>query len=134
MLLHSQAGRSTFLCRSSSFTVLFFKALFVANVVSAVFYFFLLEMLPMKLYVGNLSYTMTETELGELFTPHGSILNVNLISDHYTRQSKCFGYVQMADKDEGIIAMNALHGKRVNNRPLVVKEAPPRDERTGLPR
>lgn len=88
----------------------------------------------MKLYVGNLSYTMTETELGELFTPHGSILNVNLISDHYTRQSKCFGYVQMADKDEGIIAMNALHGKRVNNRPLVVKEAPPRDERTGLPR
>ncbi len=79
----------------------------------------------MKLYVGNLSYTMTETELGSLFTPHGSILKVNLISDHYTRQSKCFGYVQMANREEAAIAMRALHGAKVNDRLLVVKEHGP---------
>ena len=87
----------------------------------------------MKLYVGNLSYTMTETDLDALFSPHGSVLKVNLISDHFTRQSKCFGYVQMADKKEGCSAMQALHGTRVNDRLLVVKEARPRDERDGLP-
>ena len=87
----------------------------------------------MKLYVGNLSYTMTETDLGALFSPHGSVLKVNLISDHFTRQSKCFGYVQMEDKKEGCSAMRALHGTRINGRLLVVKEARSRDERDGLP-
>lgn len=79
----------------------------------------------MKLYVGNLCYTMTETELGSLFIPHGSILKVNLISDHYTRQSKCFGYVQMANRKDGANAMKALHGAKINNRSLVVKEHGP---------
>ena len=86
----------------------------------------------MKLYVGNLCYTMTENDLGALFSPHGSILKVNLISDHFTRQSKCFGYVQMADRKEGAIAMRALHGKTINDRHLVVKEARPREERDGM--
>ncbi len=78
----------------------------------------------MKLYVGNLHYSMTEIELGKLFSPYGSVLKVNLISDHYTRQSKCFGYVQMADSKEGYSAIQDLHGTRINNdRFLVVKEA-----------
>ena len=87
----------------------------------------------MKLYVGNLCHTMTEIDLGVLFSPHGSVLKVNLISDHFTRQSKCFGYVQMADRKEGSIAMEVLHGTRINDRLLVVKEARLRDERSGLP-
>lgn len=87
----------------------------------------------MNLYVGNLCHTMTETALGALFSPHGSVLKVNLISDHFTRQSKCFGYVQMADRKEGCSAMRTLHGTRINDRLLVVKEARPRDERSGLP-
>jgi RNA recognition motif-containing protein len=87
----------------------------------------------MKLYVGNLCYTMTETDLGALFIPHGSVLKVNLISDYFTRQSKCFGYVQMEDRKEGANAMQALHGTKINDRLLVVKEARSRGERDGLP-
>ena len=87
----------------------------------------------MKLYVGNLCYTMTENDLDALFRPHGPILTINLISDHYTRQSKCFGYVQMADRKDGRNAMQALHGTKLNGRSLVVKEARSREERDGLP-
>ena len=87
----------------------------------------------MKLYVGNLSHTMTEVELRALFSPHGAVLKVNLISDHFTRQSKCFGYVQMADNSEACNAIQTLDGTRINDRLLVVREARPRDERFGLP-
>jgi RNA recognition motif-containing protein len=87
----------------------------------------------MKLYVGNLSHTITETDLGALFSPHGSIEKINVIRDHYTRQSKCFGYVQMADNKEGRTAMRILHGTKMNDRLLIIKEARSRDERDGLP-
>jgi len=88
----------------------------------------------MELYVGNLYHTMTGTALGDLFSPHGPVLNVNLIKDHFTRQSKCFGYVQhMADRKDWYSAMLLLHGTIINDRPLVVKEARSRDERRGLP-
>ncbi len=88
---------------------------------------------PIKIYIGNLSHSMTETELGALVSPHGSIEQVNLIIDHYTRQSKCFGYVKMANRKEGTLAIEALNGAVVNDLSLEVKEALPRDERTGLP-
>jgi len=87
----------------------------------------------MKLYVGNLNYTMTETEISSLFSAHGKVLKVNLVCDHFTRQSKCFGYVQMADRKAGKIAMKALDGRKINDRQLVIKEARSRDERDGLP-
>ena len=87
----------------------------------------------MKIYVGNLCHSMTETDLGDLFSPHGSVMKINVIRDHYTRQSKCFGYVQMEDRKEGRSAMLNLHGAKINDRLLVVKEARPRDERDGLP-
>ena len=85
----------------------------------------------MKLYVGNLIYTMTNSELGDLFSSHGSVVSASIINDHFTRQSKCFGYVEMLNKQDGHNAMKTLHGKKINNRPLVVKEARPRDEREG---
>jgi hypothetical protein len=75
---------------------------------------------------------MTETDLGALFRPDGSILKVNLIRDHCTMQSKCFGSVQMADRKRGS-PPGALHGKRINDRLFVVKEARPRDDRFGHP-
>ena len=66
---------------------------------------------------------MTETDLANLFNSYGSVLRVSLISDYYTRQSKCFGYVQMADRKDGHKAIQDLHGTKVNNRSLVVQEA-----------
>ena len=85
----------------------------------------------MKLYVGNLIYTMTDSELGALFSSHGSVVSARIINDYFTRQSKCFGYVKMLNREDGCKALKTLHGKRVNDRLLVVKEARPRDERQG---
>jgi RNA recognition motif-containing protein len=87
----------------------------------------------MLLYVGNLSHTITETDLKILFSSYGLILEVNLVSDHFTRQSKCFGYVNMADEDEGHNALRALNGTMHQDRLLVIKKARSRDERRGHP-
>jgi len=87
----------------------------------------------MLLYVGNLSHTITETDLDILFSSYGLILEVNLISDYFTRQSKGFGYVHMADEDEGHEAIRALHGTMHQDRLLVIKKARSRDERRGHP-
>ncbi|HIJ79362.1 MAG: RNA-binding protein [Desulfobulbaceae bacterium] len=85
----------------------------------------------MKIYVGNLKYTMTDSELGALFTPHGSVVSARIVNDHFTRQSKCFGYVEMSNSKDGDKAVVNLHGKKISNLRLVVKEARPRDERQG---
>ena len=85
----------------------------------------------MKLYVGNLTYTMTNLELGKLFSPHGSVVSARIINDHFTRQSKCFGYVEMLHTKDGQKAMHTLDGKTISERQLVVKVARPRDERLG---
>ncbi len=85
----------------------------------------------MKLYVGNLIYTMTNSELGALFSSHGPVVSASIINDHFTRQSKCFGYVKMMNREDGQNAIAILNGKKINNRLLVVKEARPRDQRQG---
>ncbi|MBU0729757.1 MAG: RNA-binding protein [Proteobacteria bacterium] len=86
----------------------------------------------MKLYVGNLMYNMTDIELSNLFSTYGAVVNAQIITDHYTRQSKNFGYVKMSSRTAGKIALQNLHGKKINNRKIIVKEARPRDERMGL--
>lgn len=77
----------------------------------------------MKLYVGNFVYTTTELELTELFAAHGSVVNVRIFHDQFTRQSKCFGYVKMLTQQGGEKAINALHGKIIKDQHLVVKKA-----------
>jgi len=77
----------------------------------------------MKLYVGNFIYTTTESELKKLFATQGSVVNVRIITDHFTRQSKCFGFVEMMTTGEGNKAIDTLHGKKINNQHLVVKKA-----------
>jgi len=77
----------------------------------------------MKMYVGNLIYNMTESELRELFAPFGEVLTSHIVTDHYTRQSKNMGYVEMAVREEGKQAMKQLNGKEVNDRCLVVRKA-----------
>lgn len=77
----------------------------------------------MKLYVGNFIYATTENELKRLFSPYGSVANVRIIHDQFTRQSKCFGYVEMPVRGDGKEAISQLNGKKINKRSLVVKEA-----------
>ncbi|KPK28437.1 MAG: RNA-binding protein [Desulfobacterales bacterium SG8_35_2] len=77
----------------------------------------------MKMYVGNLIYNMTEMELRDLFSPFGEVLSSRIITDQYTRQSKNFGYVEMAVREEGKTAIKKLNGKEINNRCLIVRKA-----------
>lgn len=77
----------------------------------------------MKLYVGNFVYSTTEFELKELFATHGSVVNVRIIHDQFTRQSKRFGYVKMLTKKGAEKAIDTLHGKIINANCLVVKKA-----------
>ncbi|MFH7319678.1 RNA recognition motif domain-containing protein [Desulfurivibrio sp. D14AmB] len=79
----------------------------------------------MKLYVGNLAYSMTETELSEMFAPYGTINSAAIINDRYSGQSKGFAFVEMSTRGEGHKAMEDLNGKMLNNRALVVNEAKP---------
>jgi RNA recognition motif-containing protein len=82
-----------------------------------------------KLYVGNLSYNVTGSELEQLFSPHGAVQSAEIIADRETGRSKGFGFVQMASDEEAKAAIGALNGKEVGGRALTVNEAKPRAER-----
>jgi RNA recognition motif-containing protein len=77
----------------------------------------------MEIYVGNFAYSTTERELENLFSPYGIVENVHLITDLYTRQSKCFGYIRMERKQDGEKAIASLHDKTVKEQKIVVKKA-----------
>jgi len=83
----------------------------------------------MNIYVGNLSYDLTEKELEELFTDFGSVSATRIITDRQSGRSKGFGFVEMDNKAEGEEAIKQLDGKEMNGRPLKVNEARPREER-----
>ena len=85
----------------------------------------------MKLYVGNLDHNITACHLNALFSQVGTVVKARVVTDYYTRQSKGFGYVVMAEQNAGVQAIQAMNGKMINARPLVVNEARPRDERLG---
>ena len=78
----------------------------------------------MKLYVGNLVYNMTESQLKDLFSPYGEVESARIMTDQYTRGSLNFGYVQMSNQSDGQTAMEMLNGKTVNDRFIEVKAAP----------
>jgi RNA recognition motif-containing protein len=80
-----------------------------------------------KLYVGNLSFQTTETELKELFAQSGSVETVHIITDRATGQSKGFGFVEMEEGGDHAIAQ--LNGKEFNGRSLTVNEAKPMGSR-----
>jgi len=85
--------------------------------------------MSMKLYVGNLSYEMSESQLSDLFTPFGAIESAKIITDKYTGNSKGFGFVEMSSREEGEKAISELNGKQINNRAITVNEARPKPER-----
>jgi cold-inducible RNA-binding protein len=87
----------------------------------------------MKLYVGNLSFDTTDSDLNTLFEPHGAVQSAQVIKDRDSGRSKGFGFVEMNNGDEARTAMAALNGQEVNGRALTVNEARPREERRGSP-
>jgi cold-inducible RNA-binding protein len=82
-----------------------------------------------KLYVGNLSYEVTDSDLQNLFVPHGAVQSAQVIMDRDTGRSKGFGFVEMDNGDQAQAAITALNGHEVNGRTLTVNEARPRQER-----
>ena len=76
-----------------------------------------------KIYVGNLSYNTSETEISELFSEYGEILSTKLIEDKYTGRSKGFAFIEMANEEDVYAAINALNGKELDGRTLKVNEA-----------
>ena len=85
----------------------------------------------MNIYVGNLSYQVSEEDLRLAFEPFGQVESVNIIKDKYSGQSKGFGFVEMPSEEEARSAINELNGKELNGRTLNVNEARPRSERGG---
>ncbi len=82
-----------------------------------------------KLYVGNLSYQMTEDALRDLFASKGEVLSAKIITDAGTGRSKGFGFVEMASDEDADKAIAELNGTTVQDRAINVSEARPQTER-----
>ena len=80
-----------------------------------------------KLYVGNLTFGVTDSELEQLFAAHGTVQSAQVIMDRDTGRSKGFGFVEMGSDQEAQAAIAALSGKDMNGRALTVNEAKPRE-------
>ncbi|UCD75095.1 MAG: RNA-binding protein [Phycisphaerales bacterium] len=85
----------------------------------------------MKLYVGNLSFDTTESELREAFSQFGEISDLNLITDRDTGRPKGFGFIEMRNDQEARDAMKALDGQDLGGRTIKVNEARPKPQRSG---
>lgn len=77
----------------------------------------------MKLYVGNLSFNTTESQLRDLFAAHGTVASAAVVTDRDTGRARGFGFVEMADASQAQAAIAALNGKNVDGRELTVNEA-----------
>jgi RNA recognition motif-containing protein len=84
-----------------------------------------------KLYVGNLSYNTSSSDLEGLFSQFGSVQSAQVIEDRETGRSKGFGFVEMGSDQEAAAAIQGLNGKDQDGRSLTVNEAKPREERRG---
>src|SRR5262249_13563398 len=84
-----------------------------------------------KLYVGNLTYGVTDSTLATMFEPHGTVQSAQVIMDRDTGRSKGFGFVEMGSDQEAQAAIAAMNGKEVDGRSLTVNEAKPREDRGG---
>lgn len=82
-----------------------------------------------KLFVGNLSFNVTENELQDTFAAHGTVLEANLMMDRMSGRPRGFAFVTMSNADEAQKAIDALNGKDLDGRALTVNIARPREER-----
>jgi RNA recognition motif-containing protein len=84
-----------------------------------------------KLYVGNLSYDVSNESLEEMFAAYGTVQSAQIVMDRDTGRSKGFGFVEMGSDQEAQAAINGLNGKEAGGRSLTVNEARPREDRGG---
>lgn len=84
-----------------------------------------------KLYVGNLSFGIGDSNLQELFTPFGTVASAKVITDRETGRAKGFGFVEMGTDEEAAAAIAGLNGKEIEGRALTVNEARPKTEGGG---
>ena len=84
-----------------------------------------------KLYVGNLSYEVSDADLRQLFAQHGTVESATVIEDRSTGRSKGFGFVEMSSGEEAEAAMSALNGTEFGGRTITVNEAKPRPSQGG---
>src|SRR3982751_2223084 len=82
-----------------------------------------------KLYVGNLSFNTTETDLQDLFAQAGTVQEVTLMQDRFTGKSRGFAFVTMGSDEEAQNAISKLNGQTMDGRPMTVNEARPREQR-----
>ncbi|MCC6425883.1 MAG: RNA-binding protein [Phycisphaerales bacterium] len=81
----------------------------------------------MKIYVGNLSFNTTESQLRDLFAAHGEVASASLVMDRETGRPRGFGFVEIHNDEQARAAMAALNGQNVDGRDLTVNEAKPRE-------
>ncbi|UCD75061.1 MAG: RNA-binding protein [Phycisphaerales bacterium] len=84
-----------------------------------------------NIYVGNLSFDVSEEEVSGLFSQYGDVERVNLITDRQTGRPRGFGFVEMAEEQAGRAAIEALNGVELLGRAITVNEAKPRTDRAG---
>ena len=84
-----------------------------------------------KLYIGNLSYGVADSDLESMCAAHGTVMSAQVISDRATGRSKGFGFVEMESDSEAQAAIEALNGTESGGRSLTVNEAKPREPRSG---
>ena len=84
-----------------------------------------------KLYVGNLAYGVTDSDLEKMFAAFGTVQSAQVIMDRDTGRSKGFGFVEMGSSAEATAAITGLNGKEVDGRALTVNEARPKEDRGG---
>ncbi len=82
----------------------------------------------MNVYVGNLSYDLSEDDLKTAFEEYGEVSSAKIIFDRYSGRSKGFGFVEMSSDDEAKAAIEALSGKELGGRTMVVNEARPKTQ------
>lgn len=82
-----------------------------------------------KLFVGNLSYTMTDDQLNQVFSQYGKVVSANIVVDKFNNRSKGFGFVEFETEEEAKAAMQALDGSDQGGRNMAVKEALPRPDK-----
>jgi len=80
----------------------------------------------MNVYVGNLSYDLSEEDLKTAFAEYGEVTSAKIVSDRYSGRSKGFGFIEMSSDDEAKAAIEGLSGKDFAGRAIVVNEARPR--------